>query len=97
MNITPSPKSYAVAVCLSMIFGVVGIHHLYLGRWISFAVDFSLFVLTVYFWFSGEVLLAIGFGLVDMIHTFVITIMLLTGTFKDGKGMTVCYPGQKIS
>ncbi|MFK7888670.1 MAG: NINE protein [Gammaproteobacteria bacterium] len=95
--ITPSPKSYVVAVCLSSIFGVMGIHHLYLGRWGEFLIDFALFVLTIYFYFSGELILAVIFGLIDMLHTFVITIMLLTGSFKDGDGKLVCYPGQRLS
>lgn len=95
--IIPSSKSYAVAVCLSAIFGVVGIHHLYLGRYGEFLIDFALFALTIYFFITGNILLAVVFGVVDGLHTFVITIMLLTGTFKDGEGHTVCYPGQKIS
>lgn len=97
MSVIPSPKSYAVSVCLCMVFGVAGIHHLYLGRWLSFAFDFSLLVLTLYFWFTGEILLAVAFGVIDALHTFIITIMLFVGSFKDGKGLTVCYPGQKIS
>lgn len=97
MNITPSPKSYAVAVCLSAIFGVAGIHHIYLGRWVEFAIDFLLLALTLYFWFSGQIIWALVFGAIDMLHTFIITIMLLTGSFKDGKGRTVCYPGQRLS
>lgn len=97
MAIVPSHKSYVVSVCLSAIFGVVGIHHLYLGRYIEFIFDFSMFVLTLYFYFSGNLILAIVFGAVDGLHTFIITIMLLTGSFKDGKGHTVCYPGQRLS
>ena len=97
MQIEPSDKSYAVAVSLSAIFGVVGIHHLYLGRYLEFAIDFTLLALTIYFYFSGELLFAIICGAIDGIHTFVITIMLLTGSFKDGKGKLVCYPGQRLA
>jgi TM2 domain-containing membrane protein YozV len=97
MAIEPSPKSYAVAVSLSAIFGVVGIHHLYLGRYIEFIFDFSLLVLTLYFYFSGELIWALVFGAIDGLHTFIITIMLLTGSFKDGSGRVICYPGQRLS
>ena len=30
---TPSEKSYAIAVSLSAIFGVIGVQHFYLERW----------------------------------------------------------------
>lgn len=97
MAIQPSDKSYAVAVCLSAVFGMMGIHHFYIGRYIEGIIDFSLLVLTLYFYFNGELLWALLFFAVDGIHTFIITIMLLTGSFRDGKGMTICYPGQKIT
>jgi len=35
--------------------------------------------------------------IIDYIHSFIVTIMLLVGAFKDGKGNVVCYPGQKLS
>lgn len=92
----PSHKSYAIAVSLSAIFGVVGVHHFYLGRYIEGIIDFSLFVATLYCYLTGNVLWAIAFLMIDSLHTFVITIMLLTGSFKDGKGRYVCYPGQKL-
>lgn len=92
----PSPKSYAIAVCLSAIFGVVGIHHFYLGRYVEGIIDFGIFVATLYFYFSGQFLLAAAFFVIDGLHTFVITIMLLTGSFKDGQGRRICYPGQKL-
>ncbi|WP_415904507.1 NINE protein [Neptuniibacter sp. QD48_55] len=92
----PSKKSYAVAVSLSAIFGVLGIHHFYLGRYLEGIIDFSLFVITMYFYLNGELLWALLFFVVDGLHTFVITIMLLTGSFKDGQGRYVCYPGQKL-
>jgi hypothetical protein len=96
-RITPSSKSYAVAVVLAGIFGVVGAHHIYLQRWAEFFIDFSLFCLTLYFYLQGQWVFALLCGAADAIHTLVITIMLLTGTFKDGNGHTVCYPGQRIN
>jgi len=34
---------------------------------------------------------------IDAIHTFIVTIMLLTGSFRDGHGRLVCYPGQRLN
>ena len=96
LALQPSSKSYAIAVSLSAIFGVMGVHHFYLGRYVEGIFDFSLFVTTLYCYFTGNILWAIAFFIIDSLHTFVITIMLLTGTFKDGKGRFVCYPGQKL-
>lgn len=93
----PSDKSYAIAVCLSGIFGVVGIQHFYLGRYLEALLDLGMFVLTVYFFFTGQVLLAVGVAVLDGIHTLVVTFMLLTGTFRDGSGKLVCYPGQRLN
>jgi TM2 domain-containing membrane protein YozV len=90
----PSSKSYAIAVSLSAIFGVIGVHHFYLGRYLEGIIDFGLFVTTLYFFMTGNMILAFAFFVIDSLHTFVITIMLLTGSFKDGKGGYVCYPGQ---
>lgn len=95
--IVPSEKSYVVAVCLSAIFGVVGVHHFYLGRYIEGVIDFGMFVATIYLYYSGHVGWAILVFAVDSLHTLVITIMLLTGSFKDGRGRLICYPGQRIS
>ena len=97
MEKQPSDKSYVVAVCLSGIFGVLGFHHFYLGRYLEGIIDFSLLLATVYFYFSGQLVWAVVFFLVDGLHTFIITIMLLTGSFKDGQGNYVCYPGQRLS
>ena len=92
----PSPKSYGVAVCLSGIFGYIGIQHFYLGRWFEGALDVGLTI----GWISG---LAYGedvgfclFLAADILHSLVVTIMLLTGSFRDGDGLLVAYPGQKL-
>jgi TM2 domain-containing membrane protein YozV len=75
----------------------MGIHHFYLGRYIEGLIDLSLFIATIYFYINGHLFWAIAFGIVDGIHTFIITIMLLTGSFKDGEGKYVCYPGQRLA
>ncbi len=97
MSIVPSEKSYVVAVSLSAIFGVMGIHHFYLGRYVEGVIDFSLLVITLYFYFNGQLGWALLFFVIDGLHTFIITIMLLTGSFKDGRGAIICYPGQKLT
>jgi len=92
-----SSKKYATAVCLSGVFGLLGIHHFYLGRWFHGIIDFSMT--------TGAVIL-IGMGMdfvgalllgIDVIHTFIVTILLLVGAYKDGGGNVVTYPGQVIN
>jgi TM2 domain-containing membrane protein YozV len=92
----PSRKSYTIAVCLSAIFGVVGIQHFYLGRYIEAIIDLGLFLAMIYFFATGQIVTGFVVGAVDALHTFVVTIMLLTGSFRDGSGNLVMYPGQKL-
>ena len=97
MQTIPSEKSYGVAVCLSAIFGVLGIQHFYLGRWLEGIIDLGLAIATVYLFLTGQPLMALLVAAIDGIHTFIVTIMLLTGSFNDGQGRRVCYPGQKLT
>ena len=91
-----SQKKYGKAVILSGIFGVIGIHHFYLGRKLMGLLDFSLFVGTILFIYIFDMLLiGITFFIVDLIHTVIVTYWLLTGQYKDGKGKLVAFPGQK--
>ena len=92
----PSEKSYVIAVCLSGIFGVMGIQHFYLGRYVEASLDLGMFVMTAYFFFTGQNGLALLVLAIDAVHTIVVTFMLLTGTFRDGDGRLVCYPGQRL-
>ncbi|MBF0199569.1 MAG: TM2 domain-containing protein [Planctomycetes bacterium] len=89
-----SEKSYALAVCLSAIFGVLGIHFFYIGRYVEGIFDLGLSIYAFYLFTSGSPGLGLIAFAIDAIHTFVITIMLLTGSSKDGKGHYICYPGQ---
>ena len=95
-TVKKSPKKYVTAVCLSCVFGLLGIHHFYLGRWLHGFADFTMTI-------GGVILIGIGFDLlgilllgIDIIHTFIITILLLVGAYKDGKGNIVTYPGQNL-
>lgn len=92
-----SEKSYVAAVCMSAIFGTMGIHLFYLGRYIEGVVDLGLFIAAIFFLSQGQYVLAVFIFAIDLVHTFIITIMLLVGTFKDGEGKIIPYPGQKLN
>jgi len=93
---TISKKSYTVAACLAGVFGILGIHHFYVGRWGMGLFDVALSI--------------IGFGLiwgfndpigwifiaVDVVHTAIVMYLLLVGEYKDGRGNIIAYPGQKL-
>lgn len=94
--IVASEKNYITAVCLSAIFGVLGVHHFYLGRILEGFLDLGLAVLTIVLYLTGHPVYAMLVFMVDTLHTFIVTIMLLTGSIKDGQGRLVCYPGQRL-
>jgi len=94
-----SPKSYGVAVALSCVFGLIGIQHFYIGRYILGITDVSLtagFVYFVYIANDKPYLLAIGLVCLalDFLHTLFTTYLLFTGNFRDGHGRLIAYPGQ---
>lgn len=92
-----SPKSYGVAVALSMIFGVIGIHHFYLGNWLHGLMDFSLFVVGIACIAStNSTAISIGTLLIiiDALHTIWVTYRLFVGKCRDGRGRLVAFPGQ---
>jgi TM2 domain-containing membrane protein YozV len=89
-------KKYTTAVILSGVFGIVGIHHFYLGRWGMGLMDFGLFIGTVVLYFSNQFLIAGGLLFIDLIHTVIVTYLLLVGQYRDGQGRLITYPGQII-
>ncbi|MFV0322492.1 MAG: NINE protein [Alphaproteobacteria bacterium] len=96
-----SDKSYGTAVALSAVFGIVGIHHFYLGNILHGLFDLGLFILSVSLYaysianFEPSYMIWAGlFFLVDAIHTIFVTIKLLIGAERDGQGKIVAYPGQ---
>ena len=91
-----SQKSYVTAVCLSSAFGLLGIHHFYLGRWIHGSIDLSMSIAAFILIVAGLDLLGIIILCIDVAHTFVVTILLLVGAYKDGNGDLVTYPGQNL-
>ncbi len=91
-----SSKNYITAVCLSAIFGVFGVHHFYLGRWLYGVLDFSLTTIGFILIFIDYMFIGIAILAIDCIHNFIVTILLLIGAYKDGEGKVVTYPGQNI-
>ncbi|WP_194944980.1 NINE protein [Shewanella sp. TC10] len=94
-----SEKNYATAVILSGIFGILGIHHFYCGRVLHGFFDLSLAIVgltLIQFDDTTLTMLGVGLILIDVIHTVVVTFMLLVGSYRDGQGKLITYPGQKI-
>lgn len=91
-----SNKRYTTAVILSGIFGIIGIHHFYVERWGMGLLDFGLFTGTVVLYFSEHFLIAGGLFIIDLIHTVIVTYLLLVGQYRDGQGRLITYPGQNI-
>lgn len=91
-----SPRSYGTVVALSAILGFLGIQHFYLGRWGEGILDLALSLAWFVCFALGEPLLGFAFLLADGGHALVVTIMLLTGNFRDGQGRIVAYPGQRL-
>ena len=93
----PSEKSYVVAVCLSSVFGIIGLQHFYLKRNLQGFIDIGLTIGWIYCFISGEILLGVVLLAADVAHSITVTILLLTGTYRDGDGKYVCYPGQQLN
>ena len=98
--IRPSEKSYGTAVCFSGVFGLLGIQHFYLGRYMLGFLDLGLSVAALLFIYLGESTQSIIFGMIllvmDIIHSVYVLVKLLAGEYEDGEGRLVMYPGQKI-
>ncbi len=96
----PSEKSYGTAVCFAGVFGLLGIQHFYLGRYLLGLLDLGLSVAAFAFFFLGQSTESIIFGmiflLIDIVHSIYVLVKLLAGEYEDGEGRLVMYPGQKI-
>jgi len=95
-----SEKSYGVAVCFSGVFGLLGIQHFYLGRYLLGFLDLGLSLGALAFFIYGTTVTDYVFGailfLIDMIHSIYVLVKLLAGEYTDGEGRLVMYPGQKV-
>ena len=98
-----SPKSYVVAASLAGIFGIVGIHHFYVGRGRHGLFDLSLSIIGFGLIFYGArddvgnsvVVMGILFLVLDYLHTIYFMYKLIVGEYRDGNGLLIKYPGQK--
>ena len=94
-----SDRSYGVAVALCGIFGIVGIHHFYLGNHLHGLFDLGLFLAAMarffVLGFQGPDWFLLGILLlaVDALHTMIIFYRLITGQAHDGRGRRVAVPG----
>ena len=88
-----SRKSYVTAVCLAAIFGTVGIHHFYVGRWLHGLFDLSLLVAAGIFFLSSAWILAGLFFFVDVVHNTYFVYKLIIGEYRDGSGRLIRIPG----
>lgn len=86
-----SDKSYGVAVALCGIFGVMGIHHFYIGNYLHGLLDVGLFVLFVYLLFINSPI-AFLVLLIDLGHTVYVFFNLIVGKQKDGHGRLIRQP-----
>jgi len=59
--------------------------------------DLGLTIGWIYCFATDKWIFGIVFLIADLAHALVVTIMLLTGNFRDGEGRRVCYPGQQLT
>lgn len=89
MDVEKSEKSYGTAVILCGIFGVMGVHHFYLGNIVHGLIDLGLFVLFILLVMSGLVALGYLVLAIDAIHTIIVFYLLITEQARDGHGRQV--------
>lgn len=88
-----SEKKYGTAVALAFVFGVLGVHHLYLRRWGEAALDMGL-TITGFALLDSHPLIAMLVFFLDLVHTVIVTSLLIVGKWRDGDGRLIAYPGQ---
>jgi len=85
-----SKKSYGVAVGLCGIFGMLGVHHFYIGNVLHGIFDLSLLIIGMILIFTpGYGGLGVFFILIDAIHTVVVFFRLLAENQEDGYGKPI--------
>ncbi|MEK9843988.1 TM2 domain-containing protein [Thalassospira sp.] len=92
-----SKRSFAVAVSLCGIFGLLGIHHFYLRNIVHGLIDFLMFITAIVCLLNDDpiwVFLGVPILLIDFGHTMWVMYHLFVGKTKDGDGKIVAYPGQ---
>ncbi|WP_068312862.1 TM2 domain-containing protein [Pseudovibrio hongkongensis] len=95
-----SPKSYGVAVALCGLFGMMGIHHFYIGNILHGLFDLCLFTAWVFLIYVSEptswhqAALGLTLLLLDFVHTAVVFYRLICGKEVDSEGRRIAIPGQ---
>jgi hypothetical protein len=96
MNDSRSDKSFTTAVVLAAVFGLLGIHHFYVGRVGHGLFDIGMTILGVYLIWTGanaesdgRVVLGFMIIVLDYIHTVYFMYRLIVGTYKDGSGKLI--------
>lgn len=92
-----SSKSYAIAISLCGIFGMMGLHHFYIGKYLHGLFDLSLFIGWVSIFILSEmgsiesnlIFLGISLFIIDIIHTIFIFYKLIVGEQRDGKNLLI--------
>ena len=74
----------------------MGIHHFYVGRWTMGLLDLGLFIVVVYCYVNNHSLSAAHIYVIDLVHTIIVTYLLLIGKYKDGQGKLITFPGQQV-
>jgi hypothetical protein len=90
-NTEKSPKSYSIAVTLCGIFGILGVHHFYLGNFVHGFVDLGLVILALWMFATGKDGLATVFIIIDLVHTVFVFYRLITEKERDAFGRLVTY------
>ena len=92
-----SPKSFGVAVSLCGVFGIMGIHHFYIGNIVHGLIDLLLFVAAMVCFFNNTeswALFGLMLLLIDVGHSVWVMYQLFTGKTYDSQGRLIPYPGQ---
>ncbi|MBT5414246.1 MAG: hypothetical protein HOK81_06560 [Rhodospirillaceae bacterium] len=87
-----------MAIALCGIFGIVGVHHFYLGNHLHGLFDLGLLLGAIACFIFADaqdggflVTLGIALLLTDVIHTTVVFYLLIVGKQRDGQGRLVTY------
>ena len=90
-----SQKSYGAAVALAGIFGMLGIHHFYLGNVLHGLFDQGLSIIGITLIAvaisPGLILLGVAMLVVDFFNTIYVFYKLIVGEWHDGRGKLVTF------
>lgn len=90
-----SDKSYGAAVALAGIFGMLGIHHFYLGNVLHglFDLGLSIIGITLITISASPMLILLGVLMlvIDFFHTIYVFYKLIVGEWHDSRGKLVTF------